>query len=409
MRDKFPGLIPKSEEEKDNVWKRCFFVFDSNVFLNLYRYSEKSRGELFSLIDSMGDRLWVPYRVADEFLRNRLQVIYEQVEKYEDASSSIEQVLEKLRKESDHPFVDTEELRSFSDASEKLVNSLNRQSQYFKERYRKDDVLQHLIDIVSGSVGDPKCDDDLRDLVSKGNERLERKIPPGYKDCNKSDSSGWYRDINRLGDYLIWEEVIEEASRRCAPLVFVTDDFKEDWWLIFKGEKISSRPELEAEFQERVGEEFHMYSSERFVSHARNYFDIHDADELVEESRNLAENKKYLSEKNKEKGSLVEEYRNRIFEDRYYNSILHNQDAMIKSSLDAERVFRYRKVLESIKSQFYSSGNVMELSDYKLVKDSLDEADAYLSYAEWSENPTSDILDKIAYLIEKANSKILPF
>ena len=35
-------IIP-SEREKENLWNNCTFVFDTNVLLNLYRYTGNTR------------------------------------------------------------------------------------------------------------------------------------------------------------------------------------------------------------------------------------------------------------------------------------------------------------------------------------------------------------------------------
>lgn len=51
------------------------FVFDTNVLLNLYSYTEQTREDFFSLLDIVKDRVWIPYHVGLEYQRNRLSVI----------------------------------------------------------------------------------------------------------------------------------------------------------------------------------------------------------------------------------------------------------------------------------------------------------------------------------------------
>ncbi|WP_449349178.1 PIN-like domain-containing protein [Streptomyces shaanxiensis] len=50
---------------------------DANVLLNLYRYTEQARTDLLGALGALGDRLWVPHQVVDEFWRNRESVISE--------------------------------------------------------------------------------------------------------------------------------------------------------------------------------------------------------------------------------------------------------------------------------------------------------------------------------------------
>lgn len=46
-------------------------VPDTNILLNLYRYNEQTRSDFLSVLNALGDRLWVPRQVIVEFWRNR--------------------------------------------------------------------------------------------------------------------------------------------------------------------------------------------------------------------------------------------------------------------------------------------------------------------------------------------------
>lgn len=46
MRNAIREYIELSETEKKALWDNATFVFDTNVFLNLYRYSKKTRDAL---------------------------------------------------------------------------------------------------------------------------------------------------------------------------------------------------------------------------------------------------------------------------------------------------------------------------------------------------------------------------
>ena len=74
-------LIP-SPEKKEELWNRCTFVFDTNVLLNLYRYTANTRDTLLAALDDLKDRVWLPHQVAYEYAKNRFDVIYETIEKY---------------------------------------------------------------------------------------------------------------------------------------------------------------------------------------------------------------------------------------------------------------------------------------------------------------------------------------
>lgn len=95
------------------------------------------------------------------------------------------------------------------------------------------------------------------------------QLPPGYMDSKKDKdkigdkySYGGLVYHRKFGDLTFWKQIIEEAkSRKIKHLIFITDDDKEDWWLIadYMGEKqIGPRPELIEEIRREAGTE-HFY------------------------------------------------------------------------------------------------------------------------------------------------------
>ena len=77
MRNAVKEYIEYSSEEKNNLWNTATFVFDTNVFLNLYRYSNKTRNQLIESFEWLKARIWMPYQVASEFCKDRYSVIDE--------------------------------------------------------------------------------------------------------------------------------------------------------------------------------------------------------------------------------------------------------------------------------------------------------------------------------------------
>ena len=70
--------------------------------------------------------------------------------------------------------------------------------------------------------------------------RVKQKIPPGYLDAAKSPDRA-------AGDFLVWRQTIEESRARKLPVLFVTQDLKEDWWADRGTSSMRARPELVAE------------------------------------------------------------------------------------------------------------------------------------------------------------------
>ncbi|MDB9518697.1 PIN domain-containing protein [Roseofilum reptotaenium CS-1145] len=74
MKDLFPSYCPSQKEFKE-IWQSAIFILDTNVLLNLYRYSEETRKQFFSVLEKLSDQLWIPYQVALEFQDNRIRVV----------------------------------------------------------------------------------------------------------------------------------------------------------------------------------------------------------------------------------------------------------------------------------------------------------------------------------------------
>ncbi|WP_268842466.1 PIN-like domain-containing protein [Aeromonas enteropelogenes] len=73
----FKGFYNPNEAELNSAWKNenTLFVFDTNVFLNLYGYAEQTRNDFFELLTAISHNIWIPYQVGLEYQRRRLETI----------------------------------------------------------------------------------------------------------------------------------------------------------------------------------------------------------------------------------------------------------------------------------------------------------------------------------------------
>jgi hypothetical protein len=67
MRSLFSGYYRPSNAEFHQIWQDGLFVFDTNILLNVYRYTANARDRFFDILDGLEDQLWLPYHVALEF------------------------------------------------------------------------------------------------------------------------------------------------------------------------------------------------------------------------------------------------------------------------------------------------------------------------------------------------------
>jgi hypothetical protein len=81
----------------------------------------------------------------------------------------------------------------------------------------------------------------------------------------------------------MWLQLIEYAKAQRKPIIFVTDDRKEDWWRKEKGQTVSPRPELINEIQNEAHVKFYMYHSEQFLKHAQEFLGLEGQQAAIQE------------------------------------------------------------------------------------------------------------------------------
>lgn len=175
-------LMP-SDSEKEALWKDCIFVFDTNVLLNLYRYTAAPRDALLSALEGLEKRIWLPHQIASEFAKNRVPVIYETIKVYDDLENAGNSFIESCQT--------TLHLKSTDEAGKELQNQIHEWFDKQKSKnllvteHSKDDILDRLLSLFDGKVGDPFAEKELEEIYAEGKERYEKGIPPGYCDAKK--------------------------------------------------------------------------------------------------------------------------------------------------------------------------------------------------------------------------------
>ena len=261
MRKAVCEYFELSEQEKAELWKTATFVFDTNVLLNLYRYTVNTRESLLGALEELKDRIWIPHHVAEEFMKDRCAVI-------SDCNSAYEET-KRLQKELVNKSAETLKLKTNDPEIIELRNVLNQWMASYEEHnpkiqnYSDDAVLARILSIFDGKVGEGFDEEEISSIEKEGSKRYANQTPPGYKDADKNKSG----NNNVYGDLIIWKELLRFASNKEKDIIFITDDKKEDWWNIVKTKTIGPRVELRKEFfKETDNRRFHMYTMERFLS-----------------------------------------------------------------------------------------------------------------------------------------------
>lgn len=285
MKKIFRSFYGYSKQEFNHLWDKSIFVFDANVLLNLYRYSEDTRNDLLSVLEGLKERIWIPNQVALEYQFNRLSVIYEQKNSYknivrvlsEQAKKSLDSLgneLNKYRKR--HANIDIKELISnLEDCYGSLITKVQNSEKEHLDYSTDDLILNTLSVLFDDKVGNFYTQAQLEELYKDGAKRYKGDIPPGYKDLN--DKKGQMKYYNKLffhseyGDLIMWDQIIQKAQSDQVDIIFVTDDEKEDWWQIVGGETIGPRIELINEFNSKTQKDIYIYKPYKFVEYAKGF------------------------------------------------------------------------------------------------------------------------------------------
>jgi hypothetical protein len=288
MRKTFPGYYRPTEDEFSELWENCLFVLDANVLLNLYCYSPETWEEVIGILEGISDRLWVPHQAALEYHRDRLNVIEQQATAYEQIPAQLDKVqgqlenaLRSLVRRGSHPFIEvTRLLERIKNVFMEIEEELGKLKQKYPDLLEHDHIRDTITDLLEGKVGSPYPPARMSEIYKEGKTRYENKIPPGYSDADKGGT-------RQYGDLVLWFQVIDKAKEAKKPIILITDDRKDDWWLRHKGEIISPQPELVEEIACKADASFYMYSADPFMEHARKYLERQVKQEAIDEVRDV--------------------------------------------------------------------------------------------------------------------------
>ena len=186
----FEAYLSVSQSETRAAIRDGLVVLDANVLLNLYRYDDGAREDLFRLLQALGDRLFVPHQVATEFWRNRASASRERLKM---AGDTVER-LEELGKNADKVLREWANRLAIADnVRETLLGALSGSfesvigvvepsegalSETSHSETSKDPILLRLESILVDKVGPPFSEDDLRTNVKEGHRRVDAENTP---------------------------------------------------------------------------------------------------------------------------------------------------------------------------------------------------------------------------------------
>jgi hypothetical protein len=288
LQDMFPGHYRPSDADFHRIWLEGLVVLDANVLLNLYRYSDHTRQELLRILREIKDSLWLPRQAADEYLSSRLDVIHQQRKKYEVFRKKLDAIKEEIGENTEGLHRDS--VVEADDLLDEVRESLGKLAGYLEEKANgfakesntpdEDETWRNVDEIFTDKLGEAYTPEQEKEIVEKGQKRYAAQTPPGYKDQDKGGE-------RQFGDLFLWFQILDKAKEIKRPIVFITDDRKDDWWWKSHGKTVGPRPELVNEIGREAGVSFYMYQPFRFMEEARGRLGLDVSDEAINEAQAL--------------------------------------------------------------------------------------------------------------------------
>jgi hypothetical protein len=270
------------------LFQAATVVIDTNVLLNLYRSNERTRTDTFAVLEQLRERLWIPHQVLSEFWRNRdlPSVRGHHRAKARTACAALDKALRSLNDGAERwlkdVLLDTDDtakgkINAYRDRIQRSVEEMKRfiESQAENdalegtESTHTDPVLRKLEPLLLGKVGEPMLPDDHVEAVAEAKKRADASMPPGYEDFSSKP------DEQAAGDYIIWKQIIGEASATGRDVLLVTGDVKEDWWTLRVGNNPARpRSELRNELRKEAGVELYMMTPSQLLTEASGAFEL---------------------------------------------------------------------------------------------------------------------------------------
>lgn len=260
MKAGFEEFYTPTPEEFKTLWETCFFSFDTNVLLDLYRFHDAARGAMLSLMEHVASRVWLPHQVALEFHRSRPAVVAEFEQTYDALTDRIQAFAEKVKQDFPrHPHLDIARICATIQEATKAISDAR---SAHRHRLNDDDIRERLVAIFGSRTGTEPTD--VKNREEQARKRIKERVPPGYEDAGK-DGDG------SLGDVLLWLELVARCQELKQPLILVTSERKDDWFWRKRGRTFGPRPELRREVLDSAGVDFHLYRWDQFEAHAREF------------------------------------------------------------------------------------------------------------------------------------------
>ncbi|HGH1669870.1 TPA: PIN-like domain-containing protein [Bacillus cereus] len=337
----------------EEMIKKATIIVDTNVLLSAYQTKPVTFEAILNILNELANkkRLKIPSHVIREFNENRpkrIKDITNELQQFINTVDSIKNTQPPKKLDKILPAINVlednhaEKVVELQQEFNNQLNTLKESGIAFKEELNTlvlklseymdhDPILLKYEEIIRKSYFEPGISLSEKDLEDEGKKRVEREIPPGFRDKAKK--------ANRYGDLIIWLQICELKE----DVIFITFDNKEDWvYKDSKGNVLGARVELVQEFYEKSdGKTLKILHPGKFV-------------ELYTDGNVDSEVKVDLKEIEKIKKSIKEIFRNNVDEKERLIQSIEKTSGKCEEMLAVFEQKMYDRSFEEFEVDYYA-------------------------------------------------------
>lgn len=292
------------------VIDNLIIIPDTNILLYLYKCSFNASKSIVDLLNKMRDKVIIPNRVYEEYLSHKGSEQDKIDKKYDTFTKDLKNQVDGLKRKvgssisesRKYEFPDCNALETsiYTEIGEikNLITAYERSLS--SEKQNKSIQITNVEQIIQFWKNQQKIRQkpsitEILEYIKEGEFRYRYKMPPGYMDedkdkdtekMSKGEKETFETKIRKYGDLFIWKEILSIANGTDGnKVLFITNDVKEDWWIL-KGEQkevVRMRDELLEEYVAIVGNDnIEFMNLSKFYELFSDYYKICDIKTTLE-------------------------------------------------------------------------------------------------------------------------------
>lgn len=308
MKNLFHEFYRSNNIDIFSLKEDSIIIFDTNVLLDLYRFSKPSSEILLKSIEKVSNLIFVPHQVALEFNFNKKLISDKSKQKINNLENKYNTNWDNLHETFKDSF-EVLDIRSsdFTEKQESVITEIEKEFKKVRKKIEESSFKEmknfiqndyerttnKLLSLLDKKVGKAYTQEQVDTIEKEGKERYSKGVPPGYGDLqDKEGKYKTYRDVRYhsvYGDLILWNQIIEKAKEEnIKNVIIITNDSKKDDWFyhtINKNNPIGPRIELISELKLKSDAELFMYTSYQLI----NQFNIFEGEMItLDEFENTA-------------------------------------------------------------------------------------------------------------------------